>query len=295
MDTAAVEKKKISVIVPCYNEEKRVYEVYDRLIRIFQTELSAYAFEIIYVDDYSSDNTRLKIEALCKKDQRVKAVFNARNFGFHRNVFQSYQYASGDCAFMMFGDLQDPPEMLPEFVKKWEAGYKCIVGQRERSEEGKLKNGLRKLYYKIINMLSDTKQLELVNGFGLYDRDFLDVLKEIDDTVPFFKAVLNEYGMDICVVKYKHQASKRGKSNFKCYPQGEQHRSDGSPERNNERLCDFPAERPGGKHNQGSDPADRRRSCGDGFVRRVQNPALPFQRVPHPARSARDRFGGGAE
>ena len=94
MHTAAI-KKKISVVVPCYNEEKTVNEVYDRLIRVFDNELSAYDFEIIYVDDYSSDDTRIKIEALCRKDQRVKAVFNARNFGFHRNVFQSYQYAAG--------------------------------------------------------------------------------------------------------------------------------------------------------------------------------------------------------
>ena len=211
---AEQKRKKISVVVPCYNEEKTVNEVYNRLIRLFDNELSAYDFEIIYADDYSSDNTRVEIEALCRKDKRVKAIFNARNFGFHRNVFQSYQYASGDCAFMMFGDLQDPPEMLPEFVRKWEEGYKCIVGQRETSEEGSFKNGLRKLYYKVINMLSESRQLELINGFGLYDRDFLDVLKEIDDTVPFFKAVLNEYGIDLCVVKDKHQASKRGKSNF---------------------------------------------------------------------------------
>lgn len=207
-------KKKISVIVPCYNEEKTVKEVYDRLNALFRSELVAYDYEIIYVDDYSSDHTRIEIEHLCKVDKKVKAVFNARNFGFHRNVFQSYQYATGDCAFMMFGDLQDPPEMLPVFVRKWEEGYKCVVGQKEKSEEGALKNNLRRLYYKIINIFSDSKQLELVNGFGLYDRAFLNVLKGIEDTVPFFKSILNEYGMDLCLVKYKHQASKRGKSNF---------------------------------------------------------------------------------
>jgi len=207
-------KKKISVIVPCYNEEKTVKEVYDRLNALFRSELVAYDYEIIYVDDYSSDHTRIEIEHLCKVDKKVKAVFNARNFGFHRNVFQSYQYATGDCAFMMFGDLQDPPEMLPVFVRKWEEGYKCVVGQKEKSEEGALKNSLRRLYYKIINIFSDSKQLELVNGFGLYDRAFLNVLKGIEDTVPFFKSILNEYGMDLCLVKYKHQASKRGKSNF---------------------------------------------------------------------------------
>lgn len=166
------------------------------------------------MDDYSTDKTRDEIIRVCKKDLCVKAVFNAKNFGFHRNVFQSYQYATGDCVFMMFGDLQDPPEMLPAFITKWEEGYKCIVGQRETSKEGRIKYSLRRLYYKIINMLSDSSQIEMVDGFGLYDRAFVEVLKEIDDTAPFFKAVLNEYGMDMCVVKYQQEATKRGKSNF---------------------------------------------------------------------------------
>ena len=129
------EMKTISVVIPCYNEEKSIREMYHRLKKIFEEELTQYDYEIIYVDDFSKDNTRAEIEKLCAEDKKVKAVFNARNFGFDRNVFQSYQYATGDCAFMLFGDLQDPPEMLPQFVKKWEEGYKCIVGQRKRSDE----------------------------------------------------------------------------------------------------------------------------------------------------------------
>ena len=206
--------KKISVVIPCYNEEKSVVEMYDRLQKVFTEALSNYDYEIVYVDDCSKDNTKQEIRKLCEKDERVKAVFNAKNFGFDRNVFQAYQYATGDCAFMLFGDLQDPPEMLPEFVKKWEEGYKCVVGQRKKSDENHLMYVLRRIYYKVIDTLSDMKQIEMVNGFGLYDRVFLDVLKQIDETNPFFKTVLNEYGMDLCIVQYEQAVSNRGKSNF---------------------------------------------------------------------------------
>lgn len=206
--------KKISVCIPCYNEELSVREMYDRLTGLFKGKLKAYDYEIIYVDDYSKDNTRKIIEGLCLEDKKVKAVFNARNFGFHRNVFQSLQYGDGDAVFLLFGDLQDPPEMLPEFVKKWESGSKVIAGQKRKSGEGKLMCLMRRIYYKLINMLSDAKQIELFNGFGLYDREFINVMKEINIVQPFFKAVVSEYGMDLCVVQYDHAASKRGKSNF---------------------------------------------------------------------------------
>lgn len=206
--------KTISVVIPCYNEEKSVAELYERLKKVFENDLPAYDYEIIYVDDYSKDRTRDEIKKLCDVDSKVKAVFNARNFGFDRNVFQSYSYATGDCAFMLFGDLQDPPELLPELVSKWEEGYQCVVGQRSRSDENPLLYGLRRIYYKVIDTLSDTKQIEMVNGFGLYDRAFLDILKQIDETKPFFKTVLNEYGINLCIVQYEQSVSKRGKSNF---------------------------------------------------------------------------------
>lgn len=206
--------KTISVVIPCYNEEKSVAELCERLKKVFENDLPAYDYEIIYVDDYSKDRTRDEIKKLCDVDSKVKAVFNARNFGFDRNVFQSYSYATGDCAFMLFGDLQDPPELLPELVSKWEEGYQCVVGQRSRSDENPFIYGLRRIYYKVIDTLSDTKQMEMVNGFGLYDRAFLDILKQIDETKPFFKTVLNEYGINLCIVQYEQSVSKRGKSNF---------------------------------------------------------------------------------
>ena len=209
--------KKISVIIPCYNEENSIDEMYNRLKKIFLESLNQYDYEIIYVDDFSQDNTRYKISELCKKDPKVKAVFNAKNFGFDRNVFESYRYASGDCAFMIFGDLQDPPEMLPEFVKKWEEGYKCIVGQRKKSDENRIMYTLRRIYYRVIDAMAESKQIGMINGFGLYDREFLEILKQIEENKPFFKAVLAEYGLDMCVVQYEQSVSSRGKSNFNLY------------------------------------------------------------------------------
>lgn len=207
-------KKKISVVVPCYNEENSVDELYDRLVNVFENSLDRYDFEIIFADDCSIDDTRIKIRQLCQKDLRVKAVFNAKNFGFHRNIFECFKYASGDCAFLVFGDLQDPPEMLYEFIKKWEEGYKCIVGQRKKTEEGLIISQCRRMYYFLINQLGGKKQVQFMNGFGVYDRCFIDAILKIEEVSPYFKAVISEYGMDLTVVQYEQSLGKRGRSNF---------------------------------------------------------------------------------
>lgn len=206
--------KKISVVIPCYNEENSVKEMYQRLIAVFEKELKNYCYEIIYVDDFSQDNTRSVIKRICSEDKNVKAIFNAKNFGFHRNVFESFQYASGDCVFMIFGDLQDPPEMLPEFVKKWENGAKCIVGQRARTDEGWLMTLCRKMYYQLINSLGDKNQIQFMNGFGLYDRLFVEAISDVEEVSPYFKTIISEYAMDLEIVQYNQSVSKRGKSNF---------------------------------------------------------------------------------
>lgn len=206
--------KKISVVVPCYNEEKSVRELYQRINDVFENELRNYCYEIIFVDDFSQDNTRENIRELCLNAKNVKAVFNAKNFGFHRNVFESFRYATGDCVFLIFGDLQDPPEMLPEFIEKWESGSKCVVGQRYRTDEGKLMTLCRKCYYQLINSLGDKKQIQFMNGFGLYDKLFVDAISNIEEVAPYFKTIIAEYAMDLEIVQYSQSVSKRGKSNF---------------------------------------------------------------------------------
>lgn len=206
--------KTISVTIPCWSEEKSIRQMYDRLMKVFHEQLPQYDYEIIFVDDYSPDNTRNEIRKLCQEDHKVKAVFNARNFGFNRNVFATMQYGSGDATFMLFGDLQDPPEILPQFVKEWEAGYKVVVGQKNKSDESKLMYSLRTVYYNLIGKLSDSKQIQHFNGFGLYDKVFIDVMRQIDDPNPYLKGLVSEFGMDIKIVQYEQAVSNRGKSGF---------------------------------------------------------------------------------
>lgn len=207
-------RKTISVVIPSYNEERSVEEMVDRVTAVFRDRLPAYDYEIIFVDDFSTDGTRGTIRRLAKQDSHVKGVFNAKNFGFHRNIFSALTYGSGDATFMLFGDLQDPPENLPEFVERWEQGDKVVVGQRRSSDEGWFMTVLRRVYYTTIHHLSDTTQIARFTGYGLYDREFVETLKDIDDVQPFFKAVVAEYGLDIAIVQYDQAKSARGKSNF---------------------------------------------------------------------------------
>ena len=210
--------KKISIIVPCYNEWKSVCELHNRVLNMFENELKQYDFEIIFVDDYSKDNTRDEIRKLCKKDKNhVKAIFNSTNFWFSRNIFSSFQYWKGDVMFLVFWDLQDPPELLPEFIKKWEDWNKIVIWEKIWSEENAIISFCRKTYYNLIWILSETSQIKNFNWFWLYDRSFVEVINQIDDMSPYLKQVIAEYSNNYGVVKYEHKKSSRGKSNFNFY------------------------------------------------------------------------------
>ena len=212
--------KKISVTIPTYGDEKCVPVMYERLTKVFAEQLPQYDYEIIFVDDYSPDRTREVIREYCAKDKRVKAVFNARNFGFTRNVFATMQYGTGDATFLLFSDLQDPPELLPQMVAEWEKGKKVIIGQKTKSQESKFIYAMRSLYYWIIKTLSDSKQIEHFNGFGLYDRSFIDILRQLDDPAPYLKGIVAEFGIEMSIIPYEQAASLRGHSGenfFKNY------------------------------------------------------------------------------
>lgn len=204
--------KKISVTIPCYADEKCVPVMYERLTNVFHEHLPQYDYEIIFVDDYSPDKTRDVIREYCTRDKHVKGVFNARNFGYTRNVFATLQYGTGDATFLLFSDLQDPPEVLPKMVAEWENGHKVVVGQKINSKESKILFFLRTVYYNVLGKLSDTRQIQHFDGFGLYDMAFIDVMRQIDDPYPYFKGLVSEYGMNIKVLQYEQDASLRGKS-----------------------------------------------------------------------------------
>lgn len=211
--------KTICVVVPCYNEEDSVELLYERIDTVVKGNLSEYDYHIIYVDDYSKDNTRKKIRELCAKDPgHVRAAFNSANFGFSRNVFSSLQLADGDINFMLFGDLQDPPEILPKLVAEHEkTGKSVIIGQKTGSAESKRMSFMRKMYYGMIDLFSDKHQIKNFNGFGLYDSNFIQTIRQVEDLQPYLKQIVAEYCPDYGVVGYQQSVSNRGKSNFNFY------------------------------------------------------------------------------
>ena len=183
------------------------------ITELFQNELNRYDYELIFTDDYSSDNTRKELEKICQSDKKVKAVLNVKNFGYTRNVFASFLEAGGDAVFMVFGDLQDPPQLLPKFVEQWENDYKVILGQKISSGESKLLFFFRSIYYKVIVHHSSVEQIQHFNGFGLYDKEFVDILHKIDDPQPYLKGIVGEFGMDQTILQYNQAESSRGHSN----------------------------------------------------------------------------------
>ena len=205
-------KKVITVVVPTYNEELNIDSVYERVTNIMTKDLSNYDYEIMFVDNCSLDSTRDKIRELAKKDSKVKAIFNARNFGYVRNVFYGLSQAQGDCAVLLHADLQNPPEMITDFVKYWEESYKVIVGVKKKSRENKLLFAIKSAYYKFMNKISDTEMIEQLTDFGLYDKSFIDVLKSLDDPVPYFKGIVSELGFAMKKIEFIQNDREKGKS-----------------------------------------------------------------------------------
>lgn len=205
-------KKLITVVVPTYNEELNVNNVYDRVTKIMTEQLSNYDYEIMFVDNCSLDSTRDIIKKLAAKDNKVKAIFNARNFGYVRNVFYGVSQAQGDCAVLLHADLQNPPEMIVEFVKYWEESYKVVVGIKKHSHENKLLFAIKGVYYKFMNKISDTEMIEQLTDFGLYDKSFVQVLRNLDDPVPYFKGIVSELGFAMKKVEFIQDDRENGKS-----------------------------------------------------------------------------------
>ena len=149
---------------------------------------------------------------LIEKDKRVKAIFNARNFGYVRNVFYGLSQAEGDCAVLLHADLQNPPELIVDFVRYWEQSYKVIVGIKRKSKENKILFGIKNLYYKFMNRISDTEMIEQLTDFGLYDKSFINVLRNLDDSVPYFKGIVSELGFSMKRVEFVQEDRENGKS-----------------------------------------------------------------------------------
>lgn len=203
---------KVSILVPTYNEEENVKPLSEAIIREFETKLSDYEYEIIFIDNDSQDNTRKLLRELCKDNQKIKAIFNAKNFGQFNSPYYGLLQTTGDCTILLCADFQDPIEMIPQFVHEWEKGYKIVIGQKTTSKENRLMYFLRSCYYKVIKKFSDVEQIEHYTGFGLYDHEFIKVLKELDDPTPFLRGIVAELGFRRKNIPYEQQKRRAGKT-----------------------------------------------------------------------------------
>lgn len=209
--------KTISVVIPTYNETENVCPMADEIRKLFANELGNYQYEIIFIDNASTDDTRLKITNLCGEDSNIRAIFNAKNFGQFNSPFHGLQQSSGDCTVLMCADFQDPVHMISDFVREWENGYRIVIGIKTASRENRLMYFLRSCYYKIIKKLSKVDQIEHFTGFGLYDKSFIRVLKDLSDPSPFLRGIVAELGYERKEIAYEQQKRKAGKSSNTMY------------------------------------------------------------------------------
>jgi glycosyltransferase involved in cell wall biosynthesis len=208
--------KTITVLTPCFNEEGNVRELYER-VRSAIAAAGDYKYEHLFIDNASTDNTLSELKAIAAEDRNVKVIRNTRNFGHIRSPMHALYQASGDAVIGIVADLQDPPEMIVDLIRKWEEGYPVVIGVKYASDEHGLMFWIRKQYYKLVNRLSGVETYENYTGFGLYDRKVVDVIKNFDDPYPYFRGMIAEAGFRHFDIPYHQPSRKRGISNNNFY------------------------------------------------------------------------------
>ena len=201
--------KMISVVSACYNEEGNVRECYEQVKKVF-AEIGRYRYEHLFIDNASKDGTAAILRDIAAKDKNVKVILNARNFGHIRSPAHAMVCARGDAVIGVASDLQDPPELIKEFLKKWEEGYLIVLAVKTNSDESPLFFAIRKGYYELVSRLAEIELVKNATGFGLYDRRVIDVLIEIDDPYPYFRGLISEVGFPVAKVPYHQPVRLRG-------------------------------------------------------------------------------------
>jgi glycosyltransferase involved in cell wall biosynthesis len=210
-------KKLISILTACYNEEENVEILYNRVKNVFE-QLPQYNYEHIFIDNASTDSTVEILKRLAANDKNLKIIVNARNFGHIRSPFYGICETHGDAVILMVADLQDPPEMIPDLLKKWEEGYKIVCAVKDRSKENPLMFLFRKLFYNVLDKFSDeNRQIKNFTGSGLYDKKFVDIIRTIDDPYPYFRGLVSELGFDIATVSFVQPKRLYGKTKNNFY------------------------------------------------------------------------------
>ena len=206
----------LSIVAGCYNEEENIRELWERVTRTMVSDLPEYSYEIIIIDNSSTDRTVAVLREICKEDKRVKVIVNNRNFGHIRSGYHAMLLADGDVVVAMASDLEDPPELIPQFIRKWEEGYKIVLAQKAGSDEFALFYLIRKMYYAVIAKLSETPLVKDVTGFGVYDRRVMDDIRRINDPYPYLRGLICDLGYEIFLIPFHKPVRKRGftKNNF---------------------------------------------------------------------------------
>lgn len=210
-------KKTISVMIPCFNEVDNVRPIYEAVRDELLKSCPSYDFEILFIDNKSKDRTREIIEEICAEDKRVKAIFNCKNFGQFNSPYYGMLQTSGDCTITICADFQDPVELIPTFVKKWEEGYKVVIGRKTKSQENRFVYFLRGCYYKMIHKMSSVEMIEQFTGFGLYDKSFIQTLRDLHDPTPFIRGIVAELGPERAEIEYEQPKRRAGKTHNNFY------------------------------------------------------------------------------
>lgn len=209
--------KKVSILIPCYNEEQNVEPMSKAITELFENQLSQYDWELIFIDNDSNDETRTILRKICSENKRIKAIFNARNFGQFNSPYYGMLQTTGDCTIEMVCDFQDPIALIPQYLEEWEKGYKIVIGIKTSSKESKVMYALRGIYYKMIKKYSNVEQIEHFTGSGLYDKSFINVLRELGDPTPFLRGIVAELGYKVKQIPYEQPQRRAGKTHNNWY------------------------------------------------------------------------------
>ena len=201
--------KKLSIVSGCYNEAGNVEELVSRVAKVMDT-LPGYDYEQIIIDNASTDGTQEILRKLVSGNPRLKVILNARNFGHIRSPYHGMMQAGGDAVIYLASDLQEPPELIPDFVKKWEEGAKAVVAIKDSSDESPLFFAVRKLYYRLVEGLAETRTIQNFTGFGLYDRTIMEYCRSLQDPYPYFRGLIAEIGLPVERVSYHQPLRTRG-------------------------------------------------------------------------------------
>lgn len=209
-------KPLISIVSPCFNEELNIQELYERVKKVTSDFKTRYDFELLFIDNCSTDATVEKIKALIDHDKSVKLIVNTRNFGHIRSPYYGLLQSFGEATIYLASDLQDPPELISDFIEAWNEGYKVVMAVKPASNDNKILFTIRSWYYWFVDLISEAPVIRDATGFGLYDRCVIDQVRDINDPYPFFRALVAELGYSTKVIEFRQPRRLRGvsKNNF---------------------------------------------------------------------------------